>query len=241
MEAVTSSTTMNRFRHSIALNNQAVLLLHSPCNYQAAMSQLKEAISTLKRTIQMQLPLTEPSNIIQASNAICSKITINDCMYKSMACFNRHEHEDQDHFLYQDAIFIPNELGNSLGRRERSMVSCMIIFNLALVHHLSAMWAIDSDPSSNLRRALKLYELAFNLQREELVEINVLFVLAVTNNVGMTHRQLGDEEPAKTCFQSVLSTLMYLADRHQAYCFPLDGFFINTRSLISKGSVAPAA
>jgi hypothetical protein len=34
---------------------------------------------------------------------------------------------------------------------------------------------------------------------------------------------------------------MYLADRHQAYSLPLENFFINTRYLISKGSVAPAA
>jgi hypothetical protein len=162
-------------------------------------------------------------------------------MSNSMTIFNRHEHEDQAHFLHRDAIFIPSDLGNSLGRRERSMVSCIVIFNLALVHHLSAIWTTEGDPSSNLRRALKLYELAFNLHREELVEANVLFVLAVTNNVGVTHCQLGDEEPATTCFERVLSMLMYLADRHQAYSFPLDCFFINTMYLISNGSVAPAA
>jgi hypothetical protein len=229
---------MTCFQLSIALNNRAVSLLDSPCNYYTAMSQLKEALSTLKRTMRIQDPLidSEPSNI--RSNI---DISINDCMCKNPAAINRHELEDQSHFLYHDAIFIPSELGNSVGRRERSMVSCIIIFNLGLVHHLSAMWSTDSDPPSNLRRALKLYELSFKLQREELGELNVLFTLALTNNVGMTHRQLGDEKPATTCFEMVLSTLMYLTDRQQANSFPLDGFFINTRDLISKGSVAPAA
>jgi hypothetical protein len=226
---------MHGFQLSIALNNRAVSLLDSPYNYPAAIAQLKEALSTLKRSTQMQLHPTELNNFK------ASKITINDCMCNSMAFFNRHEHENHTPFLYRDAIFIPIALGTCLGHRERSMVSSIVIFNLALVHHLSTRWTTESDPSTNLHRALKLYELAFNMQREQLREVNVLFVLAVTNNIGMIQREIGGEESATSWFEAVLSTLMYMSDGQQPCSFPLDRFFINTRYLISKGSVAPAA
>ncbi|KAG7350422.1 hypothetical protein IV203_009782 [Nitzschia inconspicua] len=230
---------MNPFELSVSLNNRAVTLLSSPEGYSAAISHLKEALSAMKSILQLA---HDTSSSIPLETAYICEISLTECLLKSMR-LRHHDHDvdDQELFLHREAIFIRNELANVTGYRERSMISCIIIFNLALAYHLSAADAMVSDTMTALYRALRLYELCFNLLREELGEAIVLFPLAVINNVALVHRQLGNEEPATRCFEMILSTLMCLADQKSVHQLPLDGFFINTRYLISKDLVAPAA
>jgi tetratricopeptide (TPR) repeat protein len=227
---------MNPSQVAVSLNNQAASLLSSPQNYSAALLLLKEALANMKRT--MQAPHAGFMNCRDAETA-SFEIDLLDCMCRSMSLTCILD-DDHTYFMHRQGIFIPLELGNSTGYRERSMISCMIIFNLAIASHLSAVDHAEGDIVSSLHRALKLYELAFNLQRQEIGEPNV-FELAITNNVALVHKQLGEEEHAATCFEMVLSTLMYLADQRRSSSFSLEGFFINTRHLISKEAVAPAA
>ncbi|KAL3925217.1 MAG: hypothetical protein SGARI_005883, partial [Bacillariaceae sp.] len=158
----------------IAQNNRAVSLLSSPEGYSTAISLMKAALSSLKRMAEESFPppqnkmsdLSEPSRSFQG---------INDCMLGAMdecrpACsLDEDEDGDETPFIYRKALAIPMELGTSCNgvdsnRRQQSMVSCMVIFNLALAYHLSAVEeTVKGDVPSTLRRALQLYELAFQL------------------------------------------------------------------------------
>jgi hypothetical protein len=146
-------------------------------------------------------------------------------------------------FMYRDAIVIPTDLCNRISNSSvRSMISCIVIFNLALVYHLSVLDETVDDSNSTLIKAWKLYEMAISVKRSELMDNDVMLILAVTNNLGLLHRQLGDETGATQCFEMVLATLMYLADhREEGNLLPLDGFFMNTSFLVSKTPLAPAA
>jgi hypothetical protein len=127
---------------------------------------------------------------------------------------------------------MPANIGTSYN--EIVFVSCIVIFNLAIAYHLQG----DSE---SLVRALKLYELSFNLQRDQQFDNNILFILATINNLGSIHKQLKDEHSSQICFEHVLSTLMYLTDCGKANDCHLDGFFRNISGVVSKGCAAPAA
>ena len=123
------------------------------------------------------------------------------------------------------------------------MISCIIVFNLALAQHNFSMTTKNTENQLlALGKACRLYELAFNLHRNELEGSNdMLFRLAIVNNLGLVHKSLDDMEAANKCFEVVLSTLLYLVDQGHVTTFPLDNFFMNTTYLVGKQSVAPAA
>lgn len=227
---------MNPVQYAIFHNNRAVDLLGSePKDYNDAIDHLKEALNTMKAMVRGSTTSMVDEDLLE--------LGINDCMNKDSAAFAC---EQEASFMYHDAILIPVELGNEQNctARSRLLISCMVIFNLALANHLTAEagFSVDGSIRDTRVRALRLYELAFNLQREELAENDVLFVLAVTNNLGLLHRQLDDQIASTQCFQIVLSTLMFLADQKQVNHFlSLDGFFVNTSYLVSEMAVAPAA
>jgi hypothetical protein len=213
---------------AITHNNYAASLITSAKNYIDAISHLKEALFALKT--MDDLPLLQ----------VCGdslEIGFNDCMSKRLIVC-----DDRMDFMYRDAIVIPTNLGQRINHVPvRTMMSCIVIFNLALAHHLSAVDATVDDVKSTLIKALRLYEMAVNVKRSELTKNDAMFILAVTNNLGLLHRQLDNETVATQCFETVLATLMYLADHKEGNLLPLDGFFINTSFLVSKTSVAPAA
>lgn len=150
-----------------------------------------------------------------------------------------------ERYLYQQAVRIPFNVGSSY--RACVMVSTMVTFNLALANQLASCKKV-ADPSecqAMLRKAVKLYELAFSMQQEEQFDGNTLFTLATVNNLGLIHSQLNDRMAANQCFEYLLSTLMYFnnsnGQRPANSAEFFDGFFRNASSLIQKSASAPAA
>jgi hypothetical protein len=90
----------------------------------------------------------------------------------------------------------------------------MVIFNLALAHQLTAMEEGNDSREMMLRKALKIYELGFNmvLQKEYADEPSTMYILATVNNLGLAHQHLNDRHTATKCFKHLMSTLMYLID-----------------------------
>lgn len=122
----------------------------------------------------------------------------------------------------------------------------IITFNLALVHHLSAI----SEEVLNRRKlgkVLQLYELAYRWQMEseedEQVEC-IRFTLIISNNLGEIHRVVSNRIKYERCLQHVLSTLMFMVDCRiidSESRLDMDGFLRNTSQIILQERCAAAA
>jgi hypothetical protein len=162
--------------------------------------------------------------------------------------YDQHEEigSDDEEYIYHRPIVIPPipALIHSESPASKIAVMSVIIFNLALAHHLHGI--ADPDPSSNLTRfakAAKLYEIGFKLQASQNDGFN-FFSMAVLNNLGQVFRAVGQEEKAARCFSHLLSTLVFLVERHGGNDHSIacvDGFFRTTSHLVLTGKEAAAA
>jgi hypothetical protein len=122
--------------------------------------------------------------------------------------------------------------------------SVAIMFNLALSHHLCALYGEHkniNDRQSKLDQAIALYELAYTVGMQDEGDLNVEFTMATINNLGHIHRVKGNREKSNQCFRHLLSTLLFLQSYGQTNC-RTDEFFQSVMHLIlQEQAVAPAA
>jgi tetratricopeptide (TPR) repeat protein len=211
---------------AIQQNNSAVSLIAAG-DYDAAISALSSALEAYKNLMgEVHDEYHQPV-----------KTSLDQCMTQSPATQAKTTNEDEnDQYMYRRAIHIPLAIESNY--QASIMVSVMIIFNLALAHQLSA---VGSDKKqSKLCKAIKLYELSFNLQRNENFDNNVVFTMATMNNMGLIYHTLNDGETANKCFEHLLSTLMFLIDCGEGDVCELDGFLRNVPNVISEPCSAAA-
>lgn len=242
----TTTMTSRSFEQSINHVNYAVGLIGTG-KYSDAINELTLSLSSFKECMA-QASIDE-----EGSEEECPppRTSFDQCMKQSCSASSStsmivdadddDEQDTQEEFLYKQAITIPHFENQSYC--EGVLVSCMIIFNLAVAYHLHGLsdQTNDDNGRSSLARALRLYQLSFNLQREHEFDNNILFTLAIVNNLGLCHSQLHDEESSIKCFEHVLSTLMYLTDCGEASRSHLNGFFVNVTKIMSEPCGAPAA
>ena len=121
-------------------------------------------------------------------------------------------------------------------------MSVAIMFNLALSHHLNGVKNSRSSDPDTLTHAVALYELAYQLQMQEDIEVSVETTMAIINNLGHVHRMLDDQEKASQCFNHLLSTMLFVQSLGDIdVSCKTEGFFHNVTHLILKKSGAPAA
>jgi hypothetical protein len=117
------------------------------------------------------------------------------------------------------------------------VLTLIVIFNLALAHHLKAISfstsnknsASNSDMKSVLDQALQLYGFAYQLQDDikydndnnqnnetntscDDIVSHLRFAMIVSNNIGEIHRIAGDTKKHQMCLQHLLSAIMYMVD-----------------------------
>ena len=216
-------TTANQI--AIQKNNSAVSLIAAgDCD--SAISALSSALKTYKQITEEADKHPQPV-----------KTSLDQCMTQSPVTLAKASNEEE-RYMYRQAIHIP--LTIECNYQASIMVSVMIIFNLALAHQLSAVGSHKKQ--LKLRKAAKLYELGFNMQRDLNFENNnVLFTLATMNNLGLIHHKLNDGDTANQFFEKLLSTLMVLIDCGGGDVCELDGFLRNVSNLISEPCIAAAA
>jgi tetratricopeptide (TPR) repeat protein len=147
---------------------------------------------------------------------------------------------DDEPFIFREPIFIPSHSADHTSSTYYVKSSFMLLYNLALTHHLSAL--SGKDTQKRLQKALKLYELAYTIQMTEDIQLTVLQTMAIVNNLGLIHASLQDEVKSRQCFQHLLSSIMFLhecGDRDSVE--QIDGFIANVMSLILTGSSTNAA
>ena len=177
--------------------------------------------------------------------------------------------------IYNHPIFVPPTITESASPAEGRQpqpeitISTAIIFNLALAHHLQVSHGHFSSPVASmglseeckrahqlrlLARASQLYDLAYQLQAEQTSGSQMLFLMAVLNNRGLIASLQKDDLCARSCFDHLLSVIMYtvvlgtpqnprLPERsiHRVPEDTLDGFLRSALSIIPELSNAAAA
>ena len=157
----------------------------------------------------------------------------------SSSCLHYQQQQsppDDSSFVYRHAIQIHPEAVH-----DKAITTPILIFNAALVHHLSALsrgGRQDYDAAtatahstsngviiSELSQAKRLYELAYGSQT---VSGNTLFRFATINNIGMIERQLGNQKQAEYYMNRLLSVLMVLVNQKRSVELRhLSGFWSN--------------
>lgn len=135
----------------------------------------------------------------------------------------------------------------------QTILSLIIIFNMALANHLYALDLTRKGCSlaksrSLLSRAYALYEHAKALQYQLELEYAWFFSLMIINNQAQVLAILGEHEGAEELLQGILSGLCclnrhYREDNHEALppIASLEGFSHNTSYLILKEVISAAA
>jgi len=151
-----------------------------------------------------------------------------------------------EHFIFRSPIVVPGNSMQPTSFQYYVKLSYVLLYNLALSHHLSALAQATTNgltPNKKLQKAIALYELAYTIQMTEDIQLSVLQTMAIVNNLGQIHTALGSKEKSQQCFQHLLSTIMFVNDcgDHDAVQ-QMDGFMGNVMELILKTSnAAPAA
>jgi hypothetical protein len=155
--------------------------------------------------------------------------------------------EDND-FIYHSPI-----LSTGLPKDEvldEYALGIIVVFNLALSHHLQALRdesGIPTKPSTmaHLNAALQMYELTFNMQLKGDCILHVAEILALVNNCGQIHKLLNRQLKAQWYFQHMMSALLVLIENGEASAIGdqnMEGFIRNASRLILRAPVAaPAA
>ena len=187
-------------------------------------------------------------------------------------------------FIFDVPISIdPHEeasMMTSKGKQTLVKLSIILFYNLALTQHLRAIRFEDrlgessngqedddgdNDPYSARRqvfllrtKALKLYTLAYRMQKTKQLELDPIHRMAVINNLSQIHAANEHKRGFMACRAYLLKLLIFYADsgkrdiddgfrlrievEHPQLQNLLDGFFENVSSLILKNrGLAPAA
>lgn len=225
MEVDEKAPGMETQNRAIALSNHGAALLVAG-QFVAAMEAFSEALCLCRQSMH---------EVVDVDDA-----TLGTSLDACMAPTTHAQVSSGERYVYQQPMRIPENVGNNY--RACVFASTMVTFNLALVQQLMASHCSTTSVEQAralLRKAGKLYQLAFNMQQEENFDQNTLFVLATVNNLGLIHSQLNDRKAADQCFEYLLSSLMYLAHSGDVR---LKGFLRNaTTQTQHKSQSAPAA
>lgn len=146
------------------------------------------------------------------------------------------------HFVFRDPIEIPVDVITKVTQPSTRLVIKFVVvamYNLALASHLRAL---ETNDASILRRAKKVYELAFQMHLEESCDVTLLYSLAVMNNLALIYHTMGDEERSKTYFKNMLATMMYLQESDEAKTIrQWEGLFSNVMDMMFKEQVVAAS
>jgi tetratricopeptide (TPR) repeat protein len=230
-------------------NNEGVSLIESGL-YDEAIISFSKGLTLVKQA----LPLAQGDNQVYEEASDSMKASAEPESHYPICHFHKRQEpnvtkecRDQEEFLSDDEpfifrapIFIPSHTADHTSSTYYVKSSFMLVYNIALTHHLTAL--SGKDTRKRLRKARKLYELAYTIQMTENIQLTVLQTMAIVNNLGQIHAALGDAEKSRQCFQHLLSSIMFMNDCGERESIEqMDGFIANVMPLILMRASAPAA
>lgn len=116
--------------------------------------------------------------------------------------------------LFIDCVFskpiMLEQVPAAFSPEDYSKLSAVLIFNLALAHHMYAVFHNQTGQNcTHLQRALGLYGAALKLSQRE---CNPLYMLAIQNNISRVHHSMLDEFNATVCAEALLSSIIVVAE-----------------------------
>jgi tetratricopeptide (TPR) repeat protein len=222
-------------------NNEGVILIESGL-YDEAISEFSKGLTLVKKILTLQGDDDEADKA-ETSYELASPSYHFHKMQEPKAtneCGGQEEILSDEPFIFRAPLYIQSRVTDHTSFTYYVESSFMLLYNLALTHHLSSL--SGNNTQKCLQKALKLYELAYTIQTTEDIQLTVLQTMAIANNLGQIHAALEDEEKSRQCFQHLLSSIMFMNDcgeRDQVE--QMDGFIANVMPLILMGSSAPAA
>lgn len=226
-----------------AMNNHGVSLL--------AAGDAQNAIAQFSGALQLTKQIMGNCNVAPAEERdSTTSISIDYCMIQS--CIRSDEEStyvlnDRLPYMHRHATLIPDALLTKKEVDGVSLTSVIVIFNLSLAHqeraHDESMGALREQL---MTKAVKLYELAFNLYKAlppTTIGGDVFFYMALINNLALAKQSLNDMVASEQCLQQLLSALMFVTEYGNNSMDPslCDGFLRNVSHLISPHTTAPAA
>ena len=227
-------------QNAIELNNTGVGLITSG-DYTRAIVSLSNALKIMKQCYSMAIEDVQDDCLAQHRRVASLDMYI---AHTSFECSLSPEDENE-HYMHREAICIPPSFLLDSSQQKQDvpalLLTAVILFNLALLHQLSAQ--DGENRQAKLMKAAQLYTLVNELQFGNRFENNVWFAMATVNNLGLVHAQLQDATNANRCFESLLAMLMFSTEGAQKRRKDFDGFLRNLSSFISASSSigAPAA
>lgn len=247
-------------QHCVWLNNQGVDHL-SNMRFGAAVTAFTRALRLAKRVLLSEHPQSKSQTRKNVSSLggdegearrECTFFSVQGPAHEEVLDSSHHHQTsvDSHNFSCDDQIFpfvysTPLRISESVAIEDYESsvkLSVAIMFNLALSHHLNGVKNCHARDPDTLSHAVALYELAYQLQMQEDIEVSVETTMAIINNLGHVHRMLDDQEKASQCFNHLLSTMLFVQSLGDAdVTCKTEGFFHNVTHLILKKSGAPAA
>jgi hypothetical protein len=240
------------------LNNEGYCLIKND-RYDEAVVTLMQALRETKKTAvearnerrvsscsQGSSRDTHPSSTTSPSQVeICTPVNMVDAetTFVDLAMQDQLDSPSQSPYMYTEPVFITDQLKASKDDSITTL-SFIIMFNLALSHHLKGNSSEGVSSRKSLEIAKRLYELTFQMQAQE-VETNLLLMSSLLNNLSLVHKALDNQHEAEQCDQLLLSALLLLVDMGEMSRdsgSDLYGFMGNVMHLMIKGApVASAA
>lgn len=249
------------------LNNRASFFI-ATCNYEEGIVLLTKALQLIERNIsvnkekqscsckfcRLEACLIMEHDMEHDSFSIHTSFDDDDCdgmEFDNDGCGHLIHRQAQDQapkdtpttfekdygFVYHRPLLVNKhciEEGHIMGMT----LSLIIVFNLALAHHLKAISTIDTKPNTGcspsnknlqvLHQALQLYELAYQLHTDYVQQPlpssgalsdehnrsigSLRLTMIISNNLGQIHRVAGNSTKHKMCLHHLLSAIMYMVD-----------------------------
>jgi hypothetical protein len=259
-DSMNSSTTPTTCRPAVAqsrlaLNNKACFLMKNGWYDDGArtlMKALRVAMNTSAEVHTRSMEQDDADSILSQTSQVEACMPEGEAIkmdeYSEMCMMqDRVEANCQSSYLYTEPVYLSEVPRRSSGEESIASLSFIIMFNLALCHHMKGVSNEDEALSQRMFAiAKRLYELTFQMQAQD-SEINLLLTSALLNNLSLVHKALGNGHEAEQCNQLLLSTLLLLVDMggltpQESAIYDLTGFLGNVMHLIvTQSPVASAA
>ena len=180
---------------------------------------------------QIDMESSSPSKQRTGDNTTPA-ISLDDFMRRRDNNKMETDHEDHAHdeddvqdtpYIYRRLIRVTESSIDVTSKESLMVLSATVVFNLALAHHLAAADGTVSQYKGIvtvmsherrvkfLKKAVTLYELAYNLNQDSITSMNPLFMMAIVNNMAVVHLSMCQYEKAQVYFQHLLSTIMFFS------------------------------
>jgi tetratricopeptide (TPR) repeat protein len=234
-----------KLHRSLELNNEGARLICKG-QYDKALPTFLEAMSTVKQIVVDENTIAgnrDEDTVMDSTSEYCAGTV--SCMEAESSTSPEEaascEDESSHCFVFRKPLVMSLDTDECAGHRAVAKLSVIMMFNMALSHHLSALK--HHNNASQLRAALMLYEHAYQLLQNEQVEICVFYNLALSNNLGQVLKAMKRQPEARQCFEQLLSSLLFLVQ----YCNDeekarLEEFFRSASPcILGNTKAAPAA